>query len=187
MGGIRVRLICDLVRNYGVDRARRTLDALLEVAPEGNVIGIGIGGSEPGYPPEPFAALYERARHRGLRTTAHAGEAAGANSIWGAIRALGVDRIGHGTRAGEDPVLLEHLGETQLPLEMCPLSNVRTAVVPSLLAHCGCVEGSFRCGPRFYLVVGGGGFLATLAGLLLLVRRPSSTARRRFTSRAAPL
>lgn len=132
--GIEIDLVADLVRNYGTTRAERTLDALVEVRDQG-VIGIGIGGSEGPCPPEPFAAVYERARSLGFRTSAHAGEGAGPASIWGAIRALRVDRIGHGTRAAEDPALVAYLAEHRIPLEMCPISNVRTAVVPDLGAH----------------------------------------------------
>jgi adenosine deaminase len=99
------------------------------------VIGIGIGGSEQGFPPEPFASVYARARELGFHTSAHAGEAAGAGSIWGALRSLQVERIGHGTRAEEDPALLEYLAEKRIPLEMCPISNVRTGVVQSLKHH----------------------------------------------------
>ncbi|WP_428263608.1 adenosine deaminase [Haliangium sp.] len=131
---ITVRLVADFVRDYGPEMAERTLDALAEVQGLG-VIGVGIGGSEQSYPPEPFAAVYERARTLGFRTSAHAGEAAGADSVWGAVRTLGVDRIGHGTRASEDPALLDHLAERAIPLEMCPISNVRTQVVPDLAAH----------------------------------------------------
>ncbi|MBN1583959.1 MAG: adenosine deaminase, partial [Anaerolineae bacterium] len=79
--------------------------------------------------------VYEQARDWGFRTSAHAGEAAGAESIWGAIRSLKVDRIGHGTRAYEDENLLDYLAEQRIPLEMCPLSNVRTGVVASIDAH----------------------------------------------------
>ena len=132
--GIRVALIADLVRNYGPKRGASTLDAVLEVLDRG-VIGIGIGGSEAMYPAEDFATIYERARAAGLRTTAHAGEAAGPTSIWGAIRALRVDRIGHGTRAREDAELVAYLAEEQVPLEMCPISNVRTSVVSGLDDH----------------------------------------------------
>jgi adenosine deaminase len=71
----------------------------------------------------------------GFRTNAHAGEGAGPESIWGAIRALEVDRIGHGTRAVEDPRLVDYLAEKQIPLELSVLSNVRTAVVPEVASH----------------------------------------------------
>ncbi len=134
VSGIEVALVADLVRNYGPDRGARTLAEVREVKELG-VVGIGIGGSEERFPPEPFAAVFEEARRAGFRTSAHAGEAAGAGSVWGAIRSLRVDRIGHGTRAGEDEALLGHLAEHRIPLEMCPLSNVCTGVVPSLGDH----------------------------------------------------
>lgn len=132
--GIEIRLIADLVRDFGPEQGARTLEAVAEVRDQG-VIGVGIGGSEQAHPPAPFAAVYERARALGLRTSAHAGEAAGADSVWSALRDLKVDRIGHGTRAAEDPALLDHLAEIGVPLEMCPISNVRTGVVPDLAAH----------------------------------------------------
>ena len=131
---VEVALVCDLVRDFGPELAVTTLEQVNDVRSEG-VIGIGIGGSEGQFPPEPFAPIYAEARRLGLHTTAHAGEAAGAASIWGAIRALHVERIGHGTRAFEDEHLLDVLAETRLPLEMCPLSNVRTGVVPSIDEH----------------------------------------------------
>jgi adenosine deaminase len=99
------------------------------------VVGIGLGGFEPGFPPELFEATYERARVLGFRTTAHAGEAGGPASVWGAVRALRVDRIGHATRAAEDPELIKHLVSRRIPLELCPLSNVRTRVITSIEAH----------------------------------------------------
>ncbi len=131
---IEVALIADLVRNYGPYRAALTLDEITEVRELG-IIGIGIGGSEQTFPPELFTEVYEEARRRGFHTTAHAGEAAGAESIWGAIRQLRVERIGHGTRAEEDETLVEFLVERQIPLEMCPMSNVRTGVVRSMDEH----------------------------------------------------
>jgi adenosine deaminase len=132
--GIAVNLVPDLVRDCGLEQARRTLDAVAEVKGSG-VVGIGIGGSEHAFPPAPFAAVFERARELGFRTSAHAGEAAGASSVRDAIEALRVDRIGHGTRAAEDPTLVEELAARQVPLEMCPISNVRTGVVPNMAAH----------------------------------------------------
>lgn len=132
--GIEIALVVDLVRDYGVELAERTLHEAAEARDQG-VIGIGIGGSEHRYPPEMYRDIYAEARRLGLRTSAHAGEAAGAESIWGAIRALEVDRIGHGTRAEEDPELLEHLAATGLPIEMCPLSNLRTGTIRAIETH----------------------------------------------------
>jgi adenosine deaminase len=132
--GIEIALVADFVRDSGPERAAVTLAEVNEVRDLG-VIGVGIGGSEQIFPPEPFVAVYDKARTLGFHTSAHAGEAAGAESIWGAIRSLRVDRIGHGTRAREDEGLLEYLAEQRIPLEMCPLSNVRTGVVRSIEEH----------------------------------------------------
>ncbi len=132
---IRINLVADLVRDNGLDNAAAVLVDIHEVKNEAGIIGITIGGSEQAFPPGPFAGIYEQARKSGFHTSAHAGEAAGPASIWGAIHDLKVDRIGHGIRAGEDEKLLDYLAETKIPLEVCPLSNVRTGVVPSLEAH----------------------------------------------------
>jgi len=111
--GIEIVLIADLVRNFGPEEELVTL-AKLKEAREFGVIGIGIGGSEHDFPPEPFKALYKQARTFGFRTNAHAGEAAGPESIWGAINELRAERIGHGTRAWEDPALVQHLIEHRM-------------------------------------------------------------------------
>jgi adenosine deaminase len=132
--GVEVALVADLVRDFGPRLAATTLEQVAEVRELG-VVGIGIGGSEHAFPPAPFARVYERARSLGLRTSAHAGEAAGAASIWSALRDLQVDRIGHGTRAEEDPKLVDFLAARRIPLEMCPISNLRTGVVGSLAKH----------------------------------------------------
>ena len=131
---IEIALVADLVRDYGPEAEMVTLAHLKEVKEHG-IVGIGIGGSEHEYPPAPFKGLYEEARSIGFHTNAHAGEAAGAHSIWDAIRELGAERIGHGTRAWEDPELVEYLVDRRIPLEMCPISNVRTHVVGSLREH----------------------------------------------------
>jgi adenosine deaminase len=131
---IEVSLIADLVRGRDPAEMGVTLQQVYEVRELG-VIGVGLGGAEHAFPPELYAVVYEHAHELGFHVTAHAGEAAGADSIWGAIRTLGAERIGHGTRAHEDPALLDYLAQRQIPLEMCPLSNVRTVVVPLLSEH----------------------------------------------------
>ena len=132
---IEVPLIVDLVRDRGSDGTARTLAAITEVAGEAHVIGIGIGGYEAEHPPELFADVYRTARDSGFHVTAHAGEAAGPESVWGAIRVLGVERIGHGIRSAEDPALVDYLIEHRIPLEVCPTSNIRTAVVREWESH----------------------------------------------------
>jgi adenosine deaminase len=135
VSGVEVALITDLVRDTGPEKGMKTLEAVSDVAAEAGVVGIGIGGSEQLFPPEPFAPVYARARELGLRTTAHAGEVAGPDSIWGAIRALGVERIDHGTRAVESPGVMAYLVDHRLPVTSCPGSNVATGAVASLATH----------------------------------------------------
>ena len=132
---ITVNLIADLIRDMGPTLGEKWLWELKEVRDSCGVVGIGIGGSEQKYPPEPYARVYELARSFGFHTSAHAGEAAGPQSVWGALRALKVDRIGHATRAIEDPALVEELRIRRIPLEMCPISNMRTGGVPDYTKH----------------------------------------------------
>lgn len=128
-------LIADLVRDLGPENAAVTLAEVVEVADEAGIPGIGIGGSEHLYPPEPFAPVYEAARKAGLRTSAHAGEAAGAASVRGAVEALGVDRVGHALRAEEDEAVVDLLAESGVVLELCPLSNLATGVIGRIEDH----------------------------------------------------
>ena len=131
---IEIALVPNLIRDFGPSLGARCLEAVHEVMDQG-ILGVGIGGSEQAYPPEPWQEVFERARELGLHTSCHAGEAAGAPSVWGAVRSLKANRIGHGTRAIEDPALLEYLALHRIPIEMCPLSNVATGVVPSAEEH----------------------------------------------------
>ncbi len=133
--GTQVVLNCDLVRDTGPQRATATLAAVSEVAADADVRGITIGGSEQLYPPELFADVYARAAAVGLRRTAHAGEASGPDSVRGALDTLGVERIGHGVRTVEDPDLLARVVAEQIPLEVCPTSNIRTGVVAGWDRH----------------------------------------------------
>jgi adenosine deaminase len=131
---IKINLIADLVRDYGQKNELKTLEELSEVKNFG-LIGIGIGGTEPDYPPEYFKQLYEQARIFGFYTTVHAGEASGPESIWAALNNLNPDRIGHATRANEDPELMEYLSNKKIPVEFCILSNLKTGVISSVNEH----------------------------------------------------
>jgi aminodeoxyfutalosine deaminase len=94
-----------------------------------------LGGSEERFPAKPYKSVYQRARSMGLHLVAHAGEAAGAESIWQAVDELGVERIGHGVTAVSEPKLLEHLKKRSIVIETCPTSNVKTRVVRTLKSH----------------------------------------------------
>lgn len=135
--GVCLRWVFDIVRSFP-DQAEPTVDFALGMRardPE-SVVGIGVGGPEGDrYPMETIAAAVRRAKAEGLRSLPHAGENAGATSIWTAVRELGADRIGHGVRCLEDPALVDWLREHAIPLEVCPHSNVALAVVPSLPEH----------------------------------------------------
>jgi len=132
--GVRVALIADLVRDVGPEAEAAALDALAEVRDLG-VVGVGLGGSEHRYPPQPFAALFERARRLGFHTCVHAGEAAGPESVWSAVRDLGAERIGHGTRIAADEALMAHLADRRIAVDACCTSNVRTGVIGSVADH----------------------------------------------------
>lgn len=99
------------------------------------VTALGLGGPEVGNPPERFVAAFARARAAGLTSLPHAGETEGPASMWGALHALGAARLGHGVRCLEDPALVAELRARQIPLEVCPSSNVCLKVTPSLAQH----------------------------------------------------
>ncbi len=132
--GIEYRIIIDLVRDYGPEKSMEILNSMAEMGDQ-NIVAVDIGGSEHRFPPGPYREVYKRARELGFRTRAHAGEAAGPESVWGAIRELKVDRIGHGVRSIEDPELIRYLVRKQIPLEVCPTSNIRTGVYSSIEEH----------------------------------------------------
>jgi adenosine deaminase len=134
-GEPEVGLIIDLCRQYGPEQGRRWLSEVVEVADEAGIVGIGLGGPEHLAPAEPYAEVFRIAESHGLRRVAHAGEAAGPESIWAALNALGAERIGHGTRAVMDQDLMRHLRDTGIPLEVCPTSNVCTGVVQGIENH----------------------------------------------------
>ncbi len=132
--GMSLYWIFDAVRHFGVDEARRVVDEAIRLKGS-NVVGIGIGGDERHAGPEQFREVYEHASNHGLRLTVHAGETLGPESIWGALRELKADRIGHGLHAIDDPELVRHLAEKQIPVEVCITSNVLTGCCAKLEEH----------------------------------------------------
>jgi adenosine deaminase len=132
--GIGWGLIADINREHGPDVGMHRIDQICQFQDRG-VIGVGLGGREAEYAADAYDQVYAEAARRGLLLTAHAGEAAGPESMWAVLDTLHVHRIGHGVRAQEDLNLVETLRQRQVPLEMCLTSNVRTGVVPTFGEH----------------------------------------------------
>jgi aminodeoxyfutalosine deaminase len=131
--GVEFGWVFDIVRDDPDSRhvvARWAASAL-----DRGAVGFGLGGPEKGHPPEAFADAYAAAREAGLHSVPHAGEVDGPASVWGAIRALGAERLGHGVRSSEDPLLIDYLREHQIPLEICPTSNLCLGVYRSYEEH----------------------------------------------------
>ena len=125
--------IFDAIRQFGAEKAQSVLDLAIQFR-DRNVVGFGIGGDELAGPAEWFAGVYAHAAEHGLHLTAHAGESAGPDSIWGALN-LKAERIGHGLTAAQDAELIEELAESQIPIEICVTSNLRTGCCPELAQH----------------------------------------------------
>jgi len=132
-GPLPVRFIFDAVRQFGVDNAWATARHAILHRDRG-VVGFGIGGDEAGGPAQLFREVFDYAGKSGLHLAPHAGETVGPESVWAALE-CGAERIGHGIRSIEDPVLVRHLRDRQIPLEICISSNVCTGAVPSLREH----------------------------------------------------
>jgi len=131
--GISLLWIFDAVRQFGAEKAQEVVDLAVQFR-DRNVVGFGIGGDELQGPAELFKDVYARAGEQGLHLTAHAGESAGPESIWGALN-LKAERIGHGLTAGQDPELIEELAERQIPIEICVTSNLRTGCCADITQH----------------------------------------------------
>jgi len=131
--GVRVNLIGIMSRTFGPENATLELDALL--TRRDALVALDLAGDEARFPGALFVEHFRRGRDAGWRVTVHAGEAAGAPGVRQAIRELGAERIGHGTRSYEDPALLDELAERGIGLEECLTSNVQTSTVPDLASH----------------------------------------------------
>ncbi|WNZ25842.1 adenosine deaminase [Leptolyngbya sp. NK1-12] len=132
--GSRVRFIATISRHQP-DLQNRALECALLGQERGIIVGLGLAGLETGHPPEGFTETFAEAKRQGLRVVAHGGETEGANSIWGALKNLQVERIGHGVRCLEDNALVEELRISQTPLEVSPQSNYCLGVVPRAQPH----------------------------------------------------
>ncbi len=131
--GISTVLIAAFLRDRPASEALAVLRDLISM--QAPIVGIGLDSAEVGYPPSLFAAVYDVARAAGLKCIAHAGEEGPPAYIWEALDVLRVDRIDHGIRCLEDEVLVARLVEDQVPLTVCPLSNVRLRAVDTLDEH----------------------------------------------------
>ena len=133
-GGARCAVLLDTVRHWGAEAGERVLD-LYEENPLPSIIGFGMGGDERSFPAAAFAGVYARARALGLKTSVHAGEWCGADSVREALDALRPDRVDHGIASVEDPELLRRLAEEQIVLCVAPSGNIVTGAVGDFAHH----------------------------------------------------
>ena len=122
---ITIKLLADVSRTFGLENAQANYD-LVKKVPCDEIIGIGLGGNEVKGPCNLFGPVFVQAHNDGLHAVAHAGEDAGPESVWDAIKVLNSERIGHGITTIQDPELVKYVAENKIPLEVCPTSNVFT-------------------------------------------------------------
>ena len=131
--GLSSGLILCFLRHLSAEAAMVTLE---EALPYGeHFLAVGLDSSELGHPPSKFQAVFDRARAEGFLTVAHAGEEGPPQYIWEALKRLKVSRIDHGVRCVEDPALVDFLVDRQIPLTVCPLSNVKLGVFDTMAHH----------------------------------------------------
>ena len=131
--GVSGALILCFLRHLSEDAAFATLEQALPY--RAHFIGVGLDSSEQGHPPEKFARVFARCRELGLHLVAHAGEEGPPAYVWSALDVLKVERIDHGVRSVDDPALMQRLAATRMPLTVCPLSNVKLCVYPTMAQH----------------------------------------------------
>ncbi|MFB9136313.1 adenosine deaminase [Vibrio olivae] len=131
--GIKANLIGIMSRTFGTEACQQELDAIL--SHKDKIVAVDLAGDELGQPGERFVKHFSQVKDAGLSVTVHAGEAAGAQSMWQAIEELGATRIGHGVKALEDPKLMDYLAKHRIGIESCLTSNIQTSTVASLSQH----------------------------------------------------
>jgi len=131
--GVRAKLIGIISRTYGPEIGKEELEVLL--SQRERLVGLDLAGDEARYPAEMFREHFEIARDAGWKVTVHAGESAGPESIWAAIRTLGANRIGHAVTALQDPSLIDYMKENRIGIECNLTSNVQTSTVRGYAMH----------------------------------------------------
>jgi adenosine deaminase len=131
--GVNSQLIMCFLRHLNPESAMKTLEAAKPF--ESWITGVGLDSSEIDRPPSLFTKVFEKARDSGYRVVAHAGEEGPAEYVWEALRLLKSERIDHGVRSTDDPELVQYLIKNRIPLTVCPLSNIKLKVFPSLKDH----------------------------------------------------
>ena len=131
--GISSSLILSFLRHLSEESALQTLEAALPL--RDRFIGVGLDSSELGNPPEKFERVFARCKQLGLHLVAHAGEEGPPAYIWGALDVLNVERIDHGVQSEQDALLMQRLVKEQIPLTVCPLSNLKLCVIKDLADH----------------------------------------------------
>ncbi|MBX3657159.1 MAG: adenosine deaminase [Ramlibacter sp.] len=131
--GVSASLILCFLRHLSEEEAFETLEQALPHRDQ--FIGVGLDSSEVGHPPEKFARVFARCRELGFHLVAHAGEEGPPAYVWTALDLLKVERIDHGVQSTRDPALMRRLAQDRIPLTVCPLSNLKLCVFPSLSEH----------------------------------------------------
>ncbi|WP_286267696.1 adenosine deaminase [Thalassotalea atypica] len=130
---VKINLIGILSRTFGLAHCTNELNGIL--AHKQHITALDLAGDEVNFPAELFEDLFTKARHNNFRITVHAGEAAGPESVWKAIKLLGAERIGHGVKSCQDPYLLDHMVSYNIGVESCLTSNYQTGTVTDLSKH----------------------------------------------------
>ncbi|TLU66305.1 adenosine deaminase [Thalassotalea litorea] len=130
---VKANLIGILSRTFGIEACQQELDGLL--AHQKHLVAIDLAGDELNQPAEKFIEHFNKARASHMQVTVHAGEAAGPESVWSAVKHLGAQRIGHGVKSIEDPALMNYLAEQQIAIESCLTSNYQTGTISNLIQH----------------------------------------------------
>jgi len=133
--GVDTRFIADIDRTQEPQKGVEMVELVAACSAEAGIVGIGMDCQESGFPAGRHKPAFELAKELGMNRVAHAGEDGGPESIWDAIHNLDVQRIDHGVQAIEDPKLVRYLAEHQIPLTVCPVSNIELKVFPDLASH----------------------------------------------------